>query len=122
MLDLAHDALDRIASRTGTPFYLYDGTAMRETVSRFAGLVREHGLGGRYAMKANSSRPVLELMRSEGLGVDAGSGNEVLRARRAGFPGGTDPAVILLTATVAAAAPAWRASRIKPAVAFRHDG
>jgi putative ABC transport system permease protein len=32
------------------------------------------------------------------------------------------PAVILLTAIVAAAAPAWRASRINPAVAFRHDG
>jgi ABC-type lipoprotein release transport system permease subunit len=28
----------------------------------------------------------------------------------------------LLTAIVAAAAPAWRASRINPAVAFRQDG
>ena len=32
------------------------------------------------------------------------------------------PVVILLTATVAAAAPAWRASRINPVVAFRHEG
>jgi hypothetical protein len=30
--------------------------------------------------------------------------------------------VTLLTASVAAAAPAWRASRIDPATAFRHDG
>ena len=30
--------------------------------------------------------------------------------------------VILLTAIVASAAPAWRASRINPVVAFRHDG
>jgi ABC-type antimicrobial peptide transport system permease subunit len=32
------------------------------------------------------------------------------------------PIVILLTAIVAAGAPAWRASRINPAVAFRCDG
>jgi ABC-type lipoprotein release transport system permease subunit len=30
--------------------------------------------------------------------------------------------VILLTALAAAAAPAWRASRINPAEAFRHEG
>jgi ABC-type lipoprotein release transport system permease subunit len=30
--------------------------------------------------------------------------------------------VILVTAFVASAAPAWRASRINPVVAFRHDG
>jgi putative ABC transport system permease protein len=32
------------------------------------------------------------------------------------------PVVILLTASAAAAAPAWRASRINPAIAFRHNG
>ena len=32
------------------------------------------------------------------------------------------PVVILLTAIVAAAAPAWRASRINPVEAFRHEG
>jgi putative ABC transport system permease protein len=34
----------------------------------------------------------------------------------------TVPVVILLTAIIAAAAPAWRASRINPAEAFRYDG
>jgi diaminopimelate decarboxylase len=100
MLDPNRYPLERLAARAGTPFYLYDGEFLRGTVSRFAELVREHGLLGRYAIKANSARPVLELMREEGLGVDAGSGNEVLRARRAGFPGGTDPAMILLTTDV----------------------
>ena len=100
MIELAHLPLDRLAARVGTPFYLYDAGAMRATVSRFAALVREHGLFGRYAVKANAARPVLELIRSEGLGIDAGSGNEVLRARRAGFPGGWDPAVIMLTTDV----------------------
>ena len=32
------------------------------------------------------------------------------------------PIVILATAVVAAAAPAWRASRVNPVVAFRQDG
>jgi ABC-type lipoprotein release transport system permease subunit len=32
------------------------------------------------------------------------------------------PAVILITAIVAAGAPAWRASRINPVVAFRNEG
>ena len=32
------------------------------------------------------------------------------------------PVVILLTAIIAAGAPAWRASRINPIVAFRHEG
>lgn len=100
MLDLGRYPLDRLAARVGTPFHLYDGESMRGTVARFAGLVREHGLFGRYAIKANAARPVLELMRNEALGVDAGSGNEVLRARRAGFPGGSDPAVIMLTTDV----------------------
>ena len=100
MLDLSRYPLDRIAARVGTPFYLYDAGTMRGTVSRFAALVREHGLFGRYAVKANAARPVLELMRAEGLGIDAGSGNEVLRARRAGFAGGSDPAMIMLTTDV----------------------
>jgi putative ABC transport system permease protein len=32
------------------------------------------------------------------------------------------PVVILLTALAAAAAPAWRATRINPVEAFRHEG
>ena len=100
MLDLAHYPLDRIAERIGTPFWLYDGESMRRTVESFARLVGAPGLAGRYAMKANAARPVLRLVREAGLWVDATSGNEVLRARRAGFPGGADPPVIMLTSDV----------------------
>ena len=116
MLDLSRYPLDRLADRAGTPFWLYDGDAMRRTVESFARLVGTGGapggaasgaagggtgpLAGRYAMKANAARPVLELVRQAGLWVDATSGNEVLRARRAGFPGGADPPVIMLTSDV----------------------
>jgi len=104
MLELGAYPLERIAERVGTPFWLYDGDAMWRTVDSFARLVGggggEGALAGRYAMKANAARPVLELVRAAGLWVDATSGNEVLRARRAGFPGGADPPVIMLTSDV----------------------
>jgi len=129
MLELGTYPLERIAERVGTPFWLYDGDAMRRTVDSFArlvgtgsaaaagrvaggtaggrvaggvasGRVAGGGLAGRYAMKANAARPVLDLVRHAGLWLDATSGNEVLRARRAGFPGGVDPPVIMLTSDV----------------------
>jgi len=100
MLDVTRYPLDRLASRVGTPFYLYDGDALRGSVARFAEIVARPGLAGRYAMKANSCRKILDLVREAGLWIDAVSGNEVLRARRAGFPGGSEPAVILLTTDV----------------------
>jgi diaminopimelate decarboxylase len=51
-------------------------------------------------MKANSARKVLELVRAACLWIDAVSGNEVLRAARAGFPLGAEPPVVMLTADV----------------------
>jgi len=100
MLDLARYPLDRLASRVGTPFYLYDGDELRSSVTRFAEIVGRPGLAGRYAMKANSCRKILDVVLEAGLWIDAVSGNEVLRARRAGFPGGSEPPVILLTTDV----------------------
>src|SRR5262245_12034660 len=105
MLELGTYPLERLAERVGTPFWLYDGDAMGRTVDSFArlvgaGAVGGGGLAGRYAMKANAARPVLDLVRRAGLWLDATSGNEVLRARRAGFPGGADPPVIMLTSDV----------------------
>jgi diaminopimelate decarboxylase len=100
MLDLARYPLEKLASRVGTPFYLYDGDALRTAAARFADAVSGHGTSGRYAMKANSGRKILGVMREAGMSIDAVSGNEVLRARRAGFPGGFEPPAILLTSDV----------------------
>ena len=100
MLDLAKYPLAELAGQVGTPFYLYDAQALRVTLAGLARLVDGPALAGRYAMKANSARAVLECVREAGLWIDAGSGNEVLRAVRAGFPGGSDPPVIMLTCDV----------------------
>jgi diaminopimelate decarboxylase len=51
-------------------------------------------------MKACPATRVLREMLASGIWIDAGSGNEVLRARRAGFAGGCTPPQILLTADV----------------------
>src|SRR4051812_2878684 len=100
MLDLARYPLDRIADQVGTPFYLYDAAVLREKLGALSALTDGPQLQCRYAMKANSARKVLAEARAAGLWIDAVSGNEVLRALRAGFPAGNDPPVVMLTADV----------------------
>jgi putative ABC transport system permease protein len=91
----------------------------------------------RMALGATSARVMWLVSRDAGWMIATGAIAGVLLAAFSGrlvaaFLHGVDPldpltfvsvpVVILLTAGVAAAAPAWRASRIDPAIAFRHDG
>jgi diaminopimelate decarboxylase len=99
-LDLASYPLERLADQVGTPFYLYDGDELRRRLNELVTLTEGEALQARYAMKANSCWKVLEAVRAAGLWVDAVSGNEVLRARRAGFAMGGRPPVVMLTADV----------------------
>src|SRR3954447_1796463 len=99
-LDLAAYPLERLADQVGTPFYLYDGADVRRRLERLQALTDGPALQARYAMKANSNWKVLEAVRAAGLWIDAVSGNEVLRARRAGFAMGATPPVVMLTADV----------------------
>jgi diaminopimelate decarboxylase len=94
--------LEQLAARVGTPFYLYDASLLRAALGRLAALHDGHGpnLAVRYAMKANSARKVLQIVHAAGMWIDAVSGNEVLRAARAGFPLGNDPPAIMLTCDV----------------------
>ncbi len=101
MLDLTRYPLERLAGRAGSPFYLYDADVLRAGVGRLTELAAScPGLACRYSVKANTARRILEIVREGGLWADAASGNEVLRALRAGYPGGADPPVILLTTDV----------------------
>jgi diaminopimelate decarboxylase len=96
--------LEAIAARVGTPFYLYDAAILRAALGRLTAMASGPNLGAnliiRYAMKANSARAVLQIVRETGLWIDAVSGNEVLRAARAGFALGASPPVIMLTSDV----------------------
>ena len=99
-LDIAAYPLDRLADEVGTPFYFYDGGDVRKRLAELSALTEGDALQARYAMKANSCWKVLEAVRAAGLWIDAVSGNEVLRARRAGFPMGAEPPVVMLTVDV----------------------
>ena len=92
----------RLAADAGTPYWLYDEAALERRLSNLAWLTAGLGLQPRFAMKACPATRVLAAMRSQGLWIDAVSGNEVLRARGAGFTGGNDPPQILFTSD------AWR--------------
>jgi diaminopimelate decarboxylase len=99
-LDLDSYPLSRLADEVGTPFYLYDGAELSRRLGDLTTLTAGAGLQARYAMKANSCWKVLAKVREADLWIDAVSGNEVLRARRAGFAMGARPPVVMLTADV----------------------
>jgi ABC-type antimicrobial peptide transport system permease subunit len=98
---------------------------------------RQREIGVRIALGATSGRVMWLVFRDAGLMIVTGAGVGLVLAAFserliASFLFGVDPLdpltfvgaplVILLTAILAAAAPAWRASRINPVVAFRQDG
>lgn len=99
-MDLSHYPLEDIARRVGTPFYLYDDAVLRARIADLLSLTDGDHLQSRYAVKANGHRKVLEVAREHGLWIDAVSGNEVLRAKRAGFPMGNGPPIVMLTTDV----------------------
>jgi putative ABC transport system permease protein len=98
---------------------------------------RQREIGVRMALGATSRRVMWLVFRDAGWMIATGALVGMVLAGLSGrlvaaFLFGVDPldpltfvsvpVLVLLTATVAAAAPAWRASRISPVEAFRHDG
>ena len=98
---------------------------------------RQREIGVRIALGATSTRVMWLVFRDAGWMIASGGLVGMVLAAFSGrligaFLFGVDPldpltfvsvpVVILLTAILAAAAPAWRASRINPVEAFRHEG
>ncbi|MBI4587150.1 MAG: diaminopimelate decarboxylase [Planctomycetes bacterium] len=94
------DLVRKIAQRVGTPFYLYSAAEIRRRIGEIKKLAGAPGLQARYGMKACSAPRILQEMKAHGIWIDAVSGNEVLRALKAGFAAGSEPPVILFTADV----------------------
>src|SRR5690349_7756149 len=92
--------LERLAETVGTPFYVYSADVLRQRIEEILRIAPGPWIQPRYAMKACPTRKVLETVRSYGIWIDAVSGNEVLRAQAAGFPMGSEPPAVLLTADV----------------------
>jgi diaminopimelate decarboxylase len=77
-----------LASRFGTPLYVYDEETIRSRVRSLVGSIRCKPFRIYYAVKANENLSVLKVIRSEGgeyVGVDAVSPGEIELALKAGF-------------------------------------
>lgn len=87
VLSVPSSTLRRIADVVGTPVYVYDAQAIRESFSELTDSLS--GVPHRiyYSVKANSNLTILRLIRSLGAGADIVSGGELVRASSAGFAG-----------------------------------
>jgi diaminopimelate decarboxylase len=92
--------LRSLADKVGTPFWLYDARMIRQRISDVQFMSDSPGVQARFAMKACPAAKVLREMKSAGIWIDAVSGNEVLRALRAGYAAGHQPPEIALTCDV----------------------
>lgn len=91
---VAGQSVAELAEKFGTPLYVYDAAAIESRISEFA----EFDVV-RFAQKACSNLAILDLMRTNGVVVDAVSAGEIQRALAAGYqPGRGDPPEIVYTA------------------------
>ena len=92
----APDLLWQLADEFGTPLWVYDAATIRHRIAQLQAFDTV-----RFAQKACSNIHILQLMRQQGVKVDAVSRGEILRAIAAGFqPGFGEPAEIVFTADV----------------------
>ncbi|HEV7765051.1 MAG TPA: diaminopimelate decarboxylase [Thermoanaerobaculia bacterium] len=74
-----------LASRFGTPLYVYDAAVIRRQLGRVRSAFATLPFRPFYAMKANSNLSLLRLVQQEGFGCDAVSPGEIYLAMKAGF-------------------------------------
>lgn len=90
------DLLWQLADDFNTPLWVYDADTIRQRITELQAFDTV-----RFAQKACSNIHVLQLMRAQGVKVDAVSRGEVLRALAAGYQGGFgEPSDIVFTADV----------------------
>jgi diaminopimelate decarboxylase len=92
---IAEIPVPEIAQQFGTPVYVYDSQPI---LQRIADLRRFDVI--RYAQKACSNLAILDLVRRQGVVVDAVSAGEILRAMEAGYSPTGDPPGIVYTADI----------------------
>ncbi len=93
--DISGHAVTQLAEQFGTPCYFYDAQTIRDRIEQ----LRQFDVI-RFAQKANSNLAVLDLVRRNGVVVDAVSSGEVFRARKAGFDFTGTPSPIVYTADI----------------------
>lgn len=79
-----------LASKYGTPLFLYDGDVIRKNIRfyRDASRLFQNRMLPFYAMKAFACKAIAKICAEEGIGIDCVSGGELYTAASAGFPAG----------------------------------
>jgi diaminopimelate decarboxylase len=97
LTEIAGQSIPELAKKFGTPVYVYEAATICQRIAELAqfDVVR-------YAQKSCSNIAILDLMRRNGVLVDAVSAGEVMRAMAAGYkPGQADhPTEIVYTADI----------------------
>jgi diaminopimelate decarboxylase len=93
--EIAGVPVTELVEQFGTPTYVYDAATICERIDslRSFDVIR-------YAQKACSNLGVLDLMRRQGVVVDAVSAGEIQRALAAGYQAQSEPSEIVYTADI----------------------
>ena len=78
-------AIQKIAEKIGTPFYLYSHATLKRHYTAFDDAFKGVDRLVCYPAKANASLAIIKLMKHLGSGLDIVSGGELYRGLRAGF-------------------------------------
>ena len=84
---LSHEQAAKLAEEHGTPLFVYSETELIKRARTVLKVAAPYGLTVRYAMKANPHPEILQILRGQGIKIDASSGYEAEVALRAGFKG-----------------------------------
>jgi len=77
--------LQSIAEHTGTPVYVYSASRIQANLRRLQNAFAPLHAALHYSIKANGNLALLRLIGQAGIDMDAVSGGEIYRARRAGI-------------------------------------
>lgn len=84
-LEIGGIAATELASRFGTPLYVYDAEVLRAQIENVRGAFSGLPFRPFYAMKANGNLSILRMIHDAGFGCDAVSPGEIYLAMLAGF-------------------------------------
>ena len=77
---------EAIASKYGTPVYVYNEEIIRKYMETVEGVITKYPYTANYSVKANTNIEILKLALDEGLNCDAMSPGEISLLLKAGFP------------------------------------
>lgn len=86
-MSLEDSQAQSLASTYGTPLYVYSSQVILDQIAALRAVPSEFGLTIRYAVKALSTRAILQVMNTAGLCFDCSSEYEVHRVANAGVEG-----------------------------------